>query len=129
MPTEFKQKTKERTVGYVIEKVQQWRRLYNGFYDENHTHKRMSLEEAADQVDVSKKSLDDYLAQLRAGRQFGYDFNANKDMKVGHLRHFVKSETEAAGLNNKRAKASNGATNNNNGETPDGSAKKRKKTK
>jgi len=66
---------------------------------------------------------------LRAGRQFGYDFNANKDMKVGHLRHFVKSETEAAGLNNKRAKASNGATNNNNGETPDGSAKKRKKTK
>lgn len=45
---EQKQKTKERTVGYVIEKVQQWRRLYNGFYDENHTHKRMSLEEAAD---------------------------------------------------------------------------------
>jgi len=26
-------KTKERTVGYVIEKVAQWRRLYNGTYD------------------------------------------------------------------------------------------------
>lgn len=26
-------RNKERTVGYVIEKVAQWRRLYNGFYD------------------------------------------------------------------------------------------------
>jgi len=24
---------KERTIGYVIEKVAQWRRLYNGYYD------------------------------------------------------------------------------------------------
>ena len=28
-----KPKTKERTVAYVIEKVAQWRRLYNGYYD------------------------------------------------------------------------------------------------
>jgi hypothetical protein len=39
----------------------------------------MSLEQAAEKVGVSKKSLDDYLAQLRAGRQYGYDFNAKKD--------------------------------------------------
>jgi hypothetical protein len=31
-------KTKERTVGYVIEKVAQWRRLYNGTYDQNFNH-------------------------------------------------------------------------------------------
>lgn len=54
----------------------------------------MSLERAADKVGVSKKSLDDYLAQLRAGRQFGYDFNANKDKKVGYLRRFVKEKLE-----------------------------------
>ena len=54
----------------------------------------MSLERAADKVGVSKKSLDDYLAQLRAGRQFGYDFNANKDKKVGDLRRFVKEKLE-----------------------------------
>jgi hypothetical protein len=55
-------KTKERTVGYVIEKVAQWRKLYNGYYDHNFNHHRMSLEKAADKVGVSKKSLDDYLA-------------------------------------------------------------------
>lgn len=26
-------KMKERTIGYIIEKVAQWRRLYNGYYD------------------------------------------------------------------------------------------------
>lgn len=83
---------RERNIGYVIEKVTQWRRLYNGFYDEDFNHHRMTLEKAAEKVGVSKKSLDDYLAQLRAGRQFGYDFNANKEMKIGHLRHFVKQK-------------------------------------
>jgi hypothetical protein len=53
---------KERTIGYVIEKVAHWRRLYNGYYDSNFNHLRMSLEKAADKVGVSKKSLDDYLA-------------------------------------------------------------------
>ena len=83
-------KTKERTVGYVIEKVAQWRRLYNGTYDQNFNHQRMSLEAAANEVGVSKKSLDDYLAQLRAGRTYGYDFNLKKREKVGDLRRFVK---------------------------------------
>jgi len=54
----------------------------------------MSLENAAEKVGVSKKSLDDYLAQLRAGRQYGYDFNANKSKKVGDLRRFVKENSD-----------------------------------
>lgn len=58
-------RTKERTIGYIIEKVSQWRKLYNGYMDENHQLRRMSLEDAADKVGVSKKSLDDYLSQLR----------------------------------------------------------------
>lgn len=87
-------KTKERTVGYVIEKVAQWRRLYNGTYDQNFNHQRMSLEAAANEVGVSKKSLDDYLAQLRAGRHYGYDFNLKKREKVGDLRRFVKDKQE-----------------------------------
>jgi hypothetical protein len=60
----------------------------------------MSLEQAAEKVGVSKKSLDDYLAQLRAGRNFGYDFNLNKDKKVGDLRKFVKDCAEAGGIVN-----------------------------
>jgi hypothetical protein len=60
----------------------------------------MSLERAADKVGVSKKSLDDYLSQLRAGRQFGYDFNANKDKRVGDLRRFVKDKLEPHQIEN-----------------------------
>ena len=60
-----KLRNKERSIRYIIEKVSQWRKLYNGYMDENHVLKRMSLEDAATKVGVSKKSLDDYLSQLR----------------------------------------------------------------
>lgn len=53
----------------------------------------MSLEEAADKVGVSKKSLDDYLSQLRQGRALGFNFNLNKNQKVGDLRQFVKTNS------------------------------------
>jgi hypothetical protein len=64
--------------------------LYNGYYDEKQELKRMSLEDAANKVGVSKKSLDDYLSQIRLGRYNGFDFNKNKDQKVGKLRLFNK---------------------------------------
>ncbi|MFM7852716.1 MAG: hypothetical protein ACKO96_12580 [Flammeovirgaceae bacterium] len=35
---------------------------------------RFSLEDAAQKVGVSKKSLDDYLLQLRFGKKYGFDF-------------------------------------------------------
>ena len=41
-------------------------------------------------VGISKKSLDDYLLQLRLGRKYGFNFNQNKTKKVGILRAFVK---------------------------------------
>ena len=84
-------RTKERSIRYIIEKVSQWRKLYNGYMDENHVLRRMSLEEAADKVGVSKKSLDDYLSQLRQGRALGFNFNKMKNEKVGELRQFVKN--------------------------------------
>jgi hypothetical protein len=56
------QRNKERSIGFIIEKVAQWRKLYNGFYNERQELKRMSLEDAAAKVGVSKKSLDDYLS-------------------------------------------------------------------
>jgi hypothetical protein len=45
-------------------------------------------------VGVSKKSLDDYLLQLRFGKKFNFDFEKNKLEKVGTLRHFVKVEKD-----------------------------------
>ena len=53
---------------------------------------RYSLEDAAQKVNVSKKSLDDYLLQLRFGRKYGFNFSQHRDDKVGVLRHFVKKK-------------------------------------
>jgi len=83
-------RTKERKIGYIIEKVNLWRRLYNGFYNEEGKFIKNSLDEAAKVIGVSKKSLDDYLLQLRLGRKYGFNFNGNKENKVGILRSFVK---------------------------------------
>ena len=51
---------------------------------------RYSLEDAAGKVGVSKKSLDDYLLQMRFGKKYGFDFQKHKHAKVGTLRTFVK---------------------------------------
>jgi len=58
-------RSNERKLGFIIETVFLWRKLYNGFKDEKGNLIKLTLEEAADKVGVSKKSLDDYLIQLR----------------------------------------------------------------
>lgn len=69
-----------------------WRKLYNGVQDVDGSLLRYSLDDAANKVGVSKKSLDDYLLQLRFGKKFGFDFQKHKDDKVGSLRSYVKKE-------------------------------------
>lgn len=104
-------RTKERTIADIIEKVSLWRKLYNGVVRDG-TLVRYSLEDAAVKVEVSKKSLDDYLLQLRFGKKYEFDFQQNKQEKVGVLRTYVKNkkgeereknknETATAGKNNK----------------------------
>ncbi len=80
-------RTKERKIGDVIKKVSEWRKLYNGTEIDGEVIKK-SLEEAAKLVNISKKSLDDYLLQLRNGRKYGFNFNEHKDDKIGILRAF-----------------------------------------
>ena len=48
------------------------------------------LENAASEVGVAKKTLDDYLLQIRIGREAGFDFNEKSDCRIGELREFVK---------------------------------------
>jgi len=43
-------------------------------------------------VGVSKKSLDDYLLQLRFGKKYGFDFQKHRNDKVGVLRCYVKEQ-------------------------------------
>ena len=39
---------------------------------------------------ISKKSLDDYLFQIRFGHRYGFNFNEHYNDKVGVLRDFVR---------------------------------------
>ena len=92
-------RTKERSITEIIEKVSTWRKLYNGVMvtgpDGRQQLQRWSLEDAAEKVGVSKKSLDDYLLQLRFGKKFNFDFESNRNNKVGVLRTFVKEKKRA----------------------------------
>lgn len=72
--------------------MQEWRRLYNGIENKDGNLLRYSLEDAAKKVGISKKSLDDYLLQLRSGKKYGFDFNTHKNDRVGILRAFVKKK-------------------------------------
>ena len=83
-------KKRERKIGYIIEKVYAWRKLYNGYRDDNNKFIKYSLEEAAKKINVSKKSLDDYLLQIRLGRKSGFNFDDNKNEKIGVLREYVE---------------------------------------
>ena len=67
-----------------------WRKLYFGYVNESGQEIKLSLEEAAEKIGISKKSLDDYLIQLRIGKMFGFNFTEHKNDKVGILRAFVK---------------------------------------
>ncbi len=88
---EHSRRNKERKIGEIIEKVSEWRALYTGAPDASGNMVKHSLDEAAKIVGIAKKTLDDYLLQLRAGKKYGFDFQTNKDAKVGVLRAFVKS--------------------------------------
>lgn len=87
---------KERNLQEIVDAVTEWRRLYGGVWEKDKKGrpvlKHYNLYEAAEKVGLSKKSLDDYLLQLRYGRKFGFDFEAHKHCKVGILRTFVRNE-------------------------------------
>ena len=85
-----RKRTKERKIEVIVDKVNTWRQLYNGYRDHKGKLVKLSLEEAADRLGISKKSLDDYFLQMKLGRKNGFDFNAHKKDNVGVLRAFNK---------------------------------------
>lgn len=83
-------RTKERRIGHIIDKVIEWRKYYSGAINEKNQQVKYSLEDAAREVKISKKSLDDYLFQIRFGHRYGFNFNEHYNDKVGVLRDFVR---------------------------------------
>ena len=83
-------KQKEKKIGEVVQKVALWRKFYTGFYDENGNYIQRPLETAANEVGIAKKTLDDYLLQIRNGKKYGFNFNEKVNCKIGELRAFVR---------------------------------------
>lgn len=77
---------KNRTIGYICEKVALWKRLYgNG-------NKSCTSQQAAQLIGISKRTLEDYNALIKYGKIFGFDFTKHQLSKVGVLRSFVKKQ-------------------------------------
>ena len=87
-------RTKEREIGEIVAKVAEWRKLYGGVDNSDGIKKKYSLEDAAEMVGIAKKTLDDYLLQIRAGHQYNFDFEAYREARVGILRKFVKERKD-----------------------------------
>ena len=52
-------RAKERKIGYILKKVYLWKKLYEGVVDRLGNKIKMTLQDAAEKVDISKKSLDE----------------------------------------------------------------------
>ncbi len=59
--TKGAKRVKERSIQTVLYKVAMWRSLYLGYLDSEGIYKQQNLEQAAWTVNISKKTLDDYL--------------------------------------------------------------------
>jgi len=82
---------KERVIGKMMSIVLRWRRYASGV-NENGRIVKLNLDVAAKRMGFSKKSLDDYLLQMRFGSKLGFDFSAHYNDKVGVLRRFVSKQ-------------------------------------
>ncbi|KAL4477716.1 hypothetical protein ABPG74_002866 [Tetrahymena malaccensis] len=88
-------RVKERQISYVKGKVDEWRNLYdNGFTTANGQIEKVNLDVAAQIVGLSRKTLDDYYAQLRKAQKYGFDFDTNSSEKMGTLRKYVKKMSD-----------------------------------
>jgi hypothetical protein len=81
-------RSKEKRIGFIVKKVFEWKGL------RKLSKRKMSLQEAAQNVNMSKKTLDEYYNQIKEGKKFGFDFNRYKRDKVNVLRGFVKKKKE-----------------------------------
>lgn len=86
-PAKIKPKT-DKTIKFILQKVAQWRKIHM----EN--QKKITLEEAANMVGVSRNTLDDYYFQIKLAEKYGFNFEKELDQPFMTLRKFVKENEE-----------------------------------
>ena len=83
-----KERSKERNIGEAIKKVIQWRQLYAEFKAKDEKSNAKLLEKAAKIVGIPKKTLEDYMLQIRVGSKYGFDINILSSAKIRTLLTF-----------------------------------------
>lgn len=83
-------RTRDSTISSILLLVKEWRDLYVGYTAPDGKRIKCTLEEAAAIVNMSKKTLDDYLQQIKKAAAHNFDFNKHRDKQIGYLRNFVK---------------------------------------
>lgn len=89
---ERKQKNRrgnERKISDVINSLLFWRKLsLPGIFNAEARGKKLNRQEAADVLKIPKKSLEDYMLQVRLAYERGFDFNMYSNTRFGVIREF-----------------------------------------
>ena len=67
-----KKKNADRSIGEVLEMVKKWREL--GAQVDIYGKRCHTLESAAQEIGVTRRTLEDYNYQIQQGQSFGFDF-------------------------------------------------------
>ena len=79
----------ERLIGNVLDALTQFKELSKiGIMDPIRGLIKYKRHEAAQILNIPKKTLDDYLAQVKLAHSFGFDFQSHCEEKFGVLRKF-----------------------------------------
>jgi predicted DNA-binding protein (UPF0251 family) len=74
----------DKSLKSILQRVAQWRKIYL------ESGKKVTLEEAAVSVGVSRNTLDDYYFQIKLAEKYGYDFEKELEKPFQNLRKFVR---------------------------------------
>lgn len=90
----------ERMISSVVHTLTKWKKLHDhGASDPaaaatgEHTT-RLTWGQAATFINVPKKTLDDYMREVRMGHRNGFDFDQNSSKRFGVLRAFNRRRRE-----------------------------------
>ena len=80
---------KEKTIGYAIIKVCKWEKL------REKSKNNITLEDAAKKIDMAKKTLDDYKAQIKKGKEKDFNFNKHYKCKMNVLKDHNRDQKKS----------------------------------
>ena len=86
-------RSKERTISEVRETVEIWKRICHELKEAQPDAKQVA-EKAFEYVGIPKKSLDDYLHQIKLGAKYNFKFDKHGRSKIGRLRKYNKKHEE-----------------------------------